>query len=135
MYMNTTPISHHTNNDQIISYNNTCIQPKYYTTLHTLHSACYKGVHGHVQDHIIKPIDNTNPVGTSEYVYIRTSFIKKKKLTCKRDTKRILLCITTTVILSLLMYECLTTTPYIHIVVSYAIQYYQRCIISTFERK
>ena len=32
MYINTTPISHHTNNDQMMSYNNACIQPKYHTT-------------------------------------------------------------------------------------------------------
>ena len=51
------------------------------TTLHirTLHSACDNVVHGHVQDHIIKPIDNTYPVGTGEYVYIYTYVFYKKK--------------------------------------------------------
>ena len=38
-------------------------------TLHirTLHSACDNVVHGHVQDHIIKPIDNTDPVNMHMY--------------------------------------------------------------------
>ena len=35
-------------------------------------------MHGHVQDHIIKPIDNTIPVETSEYVYIYTYVLNKK---------------------------------------------------------
>ncbi len=130
MYINTTPISHHTNNDHMMIYNNACTQPKYYTTHpHIAQCVRQRRAWSHARSY-----NQTNcQYCTSKYAYIRTFFGIKMKKICKTDIKKICQRKTTVVTLSFLKYAYLTTTPFIPTDVSYAIQHYLRYIILRFE--